>query len=66
LKNAAIAENKAIIFRLMNAEKILSSNNNNNKKEENINEKEMKVEMKNNCKIATTGDVTDSVLILKN
>uniref|UniRef100_A0A914LIZ4 Uncharacterized protein n=1 Tax=Meloidogyne incognita TaxID=6306 RepID=A0A914LIZ4_MELIC len=61
LKNAAIAENKAIIFRLMNAEKILSSNNNNNKKEENINEKEMKVEMKNNCKIATTGDVTDSM-----
>ncbi|CAK5090170.1 unnamed protein product [Meloidogyne enterolobii] len=59
LKNAAIAENKAIIFRLINAEKILSSNN---KKEENdVNEKEMKLELKNNCKIATTGDVTDSM-----
>lgn len=57
LKNAAIAEYKGIIYRLMNAEKILSSNKLNKEEEK----EEIKNEMKNNCKVATTGDVTDSM-----
>ncbi|KAF7633951.1 hypothetical protein Mgra_00006690 [Meloidogyne graminicola] len=63
LKNAAILEQKMTIQRLMNAERILTSNKQ-NKEEKNekdqINTKNLD-EIKNNCKLATTEDVTNSM-----